>query len=161
MKNYIINLLLLFLPAICLAQETEIPELYINEVQVANIDQYLDYANCYGSWIELYNPTSAAIPLKGMSLVDGVNECHLLSSWGSVPAGGYKLLWFDHNQREGNYGSTARLQIPYKLDPEGGTISLVMTEGREMVASASYAPSIPRCSWARMTDGGEEWGYTG
>ena len=62
MKNYILSLLLLLSPALILAQEPEPviehTSLVFNEVQVANIDQYLDGALCYGSWIELYNPTS-------------------------------------------------------------------------------------------------------
>ena len=63
MKKHIFILLLL-LPAVCVAQEADPSELLINEVQVANIDQYLDKANCYGSWIELYNPSEADIPLS-------------------------------------------------------------------------------------------------
>lgn len=161
MKNNIISLLfLLFLPVICMAQETEIPELYINEVQVANLDQFLDSANCYGGWIELYNPTSEDIPLRGMYLTDGVNETRFLSAWGSVPAEGYKVFWFDHNQSQGSYGSGSKFQIPYKLEPEGGTISLLKSD-RTVITSVSYPPSIPRCSWARTADGGEQWSWTG
>ena len=161
MKNNIISLLsLLFLSAFCWAQETDIPELYINEVQVANIDQFLDGANCYGGWIELYNPTSEDISLRGMYLVDGENETRFLSAWGSVPAGGYKVLGFDHSQSQGNYGSGSNTQVPYKLEPEGGTISLLKSD-RTVISSVSYPPSIPRCSWARTADGGEEWNWTG
>ena len=162
MKNYIISLLLLLFPAFALAQESEIPELFINEVQVANIDQYLDGALCYGGWIELYNPTSEKIPLKGLYLSDGVNEYRFttLSLWGYVSAGEYKVIWFDHNQSQGNYGSNANKQIPFKLEQDGGTIS-ILTSSKEVVSSVSYPPSISRCSWARTTDGGEEWGWTG
>ena len=159
MKNYAICLLILFVPVFATAQEGDVPALFINEVQVANLDQYLDNANCYGAWIELYNPSSEDIALQGMYLSDGENT-HRLSGQGSVPAGGFKTLWFDHNTTEGNYGSTARLQIPFKLDAEGGTISLLASD-KTVVSSVSYPPSIPRCSWACLTDGGEEWGWTG
>ena len=162
MKNLIKYLLIsLFLPLFAWAQDTQMPELCINEVQVSNIDQRLDYANCYGSWIELYNPTSSDISLRDFSLVDGENVFRLAAAWGTVPAGGFKLLCFDHNNSEGNYGTRSRLQIPFKLEPEGSTVSLVMTADGTVVASASYPPAIARCSWARTTDGGEEWGYTG
>ena len=162
MKHYIVSFFLFLSPAILSALETDVPSLFINEVQVANIDQYLDGANCYGSWIELYNPTEEAIPLKNMYLSDGVNEYRFvsLSVWGSVPAGGYKTLFFDHSQSMGNYGSSAKAQIPYKLEPEGGTISLLDAD-KAVVCSVEYPPSISRCSWARTTDGGEEWEYTG
>ncbi len=162
MKNHLLSILLLFFPVFASAQETELPPLVINEVQVANIDQYVDGALCYGSWIEIYNPSSTTIPLKGMSLSDGVNECRFttLATWGNVPAGGFKVLWFGHSQSEGNYGTGARSQIPFKLDAEGGTISLLSSD-KSVISSVSYPPSIARCSWGRTTDGGEEWEYTG
>ena len=160
MKNYIISILFLFLPAFVWAQETQVPALVINEVQVSNLDQYVDNALCYGSWIELYNPSSSSIPLRGMYLVVDGNESRTQTAWGSVPAHGFKVLWFDHAQSQGNYGTNAKLQIPYKLDEEGGTISF-LTSDRTLVTTVTYPPAIPRCSWARTTDGGEEWGWTG
>ena len=162
MKKHLLSILLLFFPVFVSAQETEPSPLIINEVQVANIDQYVDGALCYGGWIEIYNPSSTTIPLKGMSLSDGVNECRFttLSTWGNVPAGGFKVLWFGHSQSEGNFGKGARSQIPFRLDAEGGTISLLSSD-KSVISSVSYPPSIARCSWGRTTDGGEEWEYTG
>lgn len=150
---------MLLLPTGMLAQETTDTTLVINEVQVANIDQYLDYANCYGGWIELYNPSSVAVSLKGMILSDGVNEMRFMAAHGSVPAKGFKTVWFDHNQASGTYGTNSRAQVPYKLEVEGGTISLLTAE-KSVVASVSYPPAIPRCSWARIQDGAEKWGTT-
>lgn len=150
---------MLLLPTAVFAQEIADANLIINEVQVANLDQYLDNANCYGGWVELYNPSSEAIPLKGYSLTDGINEMRLLSSHGNVPAKGFKTVWFDHYYSTGSYGASARLQVPYKLEYEGGTISLM--SGSTLVSSVAYPPAVPRCSWARVQDGGEEWGTTG
>ena len=160
MKLYIIGLLMLLSPVVMLAQETADSTLVINEVQVANLDQYLDNANCYGGWVELFNPSSEAITLKGMYLSDGVNELRFLSSHGSVPAKGFKTIWFDHSYSQGNYGNTSRLQVPYKLDYEGGTISLLASD-KSVIASVAYPPAVPRCSWARIKDGADEWGTTG
>ncbi|MBR6129373.1 MAG: CotH kinase family protein, partial [Bacteroidaceae bacterium] len=157
---------LLLSPAFASAQEpepeTDLSTLVINEVQVANIDQYLDNSLCYGGWIEFYNPTAESIPFKGMYLSDGVNEFHFnsLSVWGSVPAQGFKVLYFGHSQAEGNYGAGAKMQIPFKMEPEGGTISLLNSE-KEVVASVDYPPSIARCSWGRKQDGAPIWEYTG
>ena len=161
MKKYIVSLFLLLFTITLSAQEES--ALVINEVQVANIDQYLDGANCYGGWIEFYNPTSEQIPLKGTTLSDGVNEYRFtsLAIWGYVPAGGYKVVFFDHSQSMGNYGTGAKMQIPFKLEAEGGFISLLKTDDKTLICSAEYPPSIARCSWARTTDGGEEWEYTG
>ena len=159
MRYNIIRVLLLLFPAAIMAQETIDMTLVINEVQTANLDQFLDNANCYGSWIELYNPTDAAISVSGMHLTDGVNDISLASAHGSVPANGFKTFWFDHYYSEGNYGNNARRQIPFKLDPEGGTISL-LTSDSILISSVDYPPSIARCAWARTQDGGDEWNYT-
>ena len=160
MRNIIISLFMLLMPACLLAQEASDTTLIINEVQVANIDQYLDNANCYGSWIELYNPTNTAIALSGKHLTDGVNDVRFVAAHGTVPAKGFKTLWFGHYYSEGNYGSNSRRQVPYKLDTEGGTISLLASD-LTVISEAEYPPSISRCSWARTQDGGDEWGYTG
>ena len=159
MRYNIIRVLLLLLPAAVMAQETTDIALIINEVQTANIDQFLDNANCYGSWIELYNPTDVAISVSGLHLTDGVNDISLANAHGSVPANGFKTFWFDHYYSEGNYGNNARRQIPFKLEPEGGTISL-MTSDSTVISSVDYPPSICRCSWARTQDGGDDWDYT-
>ena len=159
MRSYIISLLLLLFPAFILAQETADTTLIINEVQVANLDQFLDNANCYGSWIEIYNPNDTAISLAGMHLSDGVNDMRFQSAHGNVPANGFKAFWFNHHYSEGNYGSNARRQVPYKLEPEGGTISLLASD-LSVISTVDYPPSIARCSWARTQDGGDEWEYT-
>ena len=160
MKCYIKSLLFLWFPVSVWAQAPADVPLVFNEVQAANLDQYLDNANCYGGWVELYNPSSEEIALKGMYLSDGVNELRFLSSHGNVPAGGFKTIWFDHYYTAGNYGSTSRLQVPYKLEYEGGTISLLASD-KTLITSVAYPPAVPRCSWARLQDGGEEWGITG
>ena len=157
--NIIRVLLLLLVPVAVLAQKAGNASLIINEVQVANIDQFLDNANCYGSWIEFYNPTDTVKSLSGMHLTDGVNDMRFLSAHGTVPAHGFKVFWFDHHYSEGNYGTNARRQVPYKLDPEGGTITLLASDS-SIISSVDYPPSISRCSWARTQDGGEEWNYT-
>ncbi len=159
MKYNIIRFLPLMFSIIVSAQNGTEQTLIINEVQVANLDQFLDNSNCYGSWIELYNPTPASISLAGMYISDGVNDFRIQSAQGSIPANGFKTFWFDHYYSEGNYGSNARRQVPYKLEYEGGTISLLASD-MSVISSVNYPPAVPRCSWARTQDGGEQWDYT-
>lgn len=162
MKRYIFSIIILpLLPLLAVAQETPDTILIINEVQAANIDQYLDKANCYGGWVEIYNPTSADISLAGHYITDGTNMRRLISSNGKVPAGGFKTIWFDHNQviQGGTYGAASNTQVPFKLEAEGGTISLLKPD-KSVLSSVTYPLAVPRCSWARTTDGGEEWGAT-
>lgn len=143
---------------------TDVSDLCINEVQAANVDQFIDPSNNYGGWIELYNPTDEVVSLAKTTLrhtdFDGVTETYRLTlAHGMVPAKGYAVLWFDHNSQDGIYGGSSHLQVPFKLDPEGGDIALVKADGTTGL-SLHYLPAIARCSYARQTDGGDQWEWT-
>lgn len=131
----------------------------INEIMVANNDMFLDNSNNYGAWIELYNPSSTDISLRNLLVSDGTNQFKMLSVFGSVPAKGYKTLWFDHYYTEGTYGTGARQQVNFKLNYEGGDISILDAQG-QVLATASYPQAIPRCSYARKSPDSDTWGTT-
>lgn len=138
--------------------------LFINEVQVANIDMYLDPSLNYGAWIELYNAGSTTQSLIGVTVrhtaADGTVSQHKLNSThGTIPSRSFRNLWFDHNSADGYYGSGASTQLRYKLSADGGMIELLESDGT-LIDAVSYPPSIARTSWARTTDGGTQWGYT-
>lgn len=135
----------------------------VNEVMVANIDMFIDQSYNYGGWIELYNPTSTAITLTNMYVSDdetNLKKFRLPSGIGTVPAGGFKTLWFDHYSTGNEYSSTSSRQINFKLNPEGGTIYISSSAGALLVTQ-QYPPALTRISYARTTDGGDEWRYTG
>lgn len=136
----------------------------INEVQVANIDQFIDPSFNYGGWIELYNPTDALRSLDKAKIrhtdAEGmVEEATLGLGHGLLKSKDYICLWFDHNSEDGTYGGESHLQIPFKMDSEGGMLELVDANGT-VVDQVVYPPVISRCSYARTTDGGEAWGWT-
>lgn len=138
--------------------------LVINEVCVANIDMHLDPSYNYGGWVELYNPTSNFIALSNVCLrhtdSEGVIEQHKLSySYGNVAPMGYAVLWFDHNSKDGNYGSNAGTQIPFKLDADGGVIELLSVKG-ELLDIVEYPKAIARSSYFRSKDGEVSWEWT-
>ena len=139
-------------------------QVVVNEIQVDNVDMYIDPSFNYGSWIELYNPTDADVSLNGLKLqhtdAEGNTESQTLTSQhGKVKAKGYSILWFDHNSTDGYYGPNAGTQICYKLDAEGGMIELYDERGA-LLHAVSYPPALTRCSYARTTDNGQEWGWT-
>ena len=138
-------------------------KLVINEIQVGNIDQYIDYSYNYGAWVEFYNPTPQNILLDGFYVTDDKEDptkFQLPTGTGVVKSGGYKAIFFDHNAADGTFGDTAYKQVRFKLQNDGGTIYLFDKDGTK-IASADYPELITRCSWARTQDGGNEWGWTG
>ena len=144
------------------AQSTSTTNLVVNEIMARNIDMMLDPSYNYGGWIELYNPTSSAISLNGMYISWDKNNLKLVqipSGNGSVPAKGFKTLWFDHYDTGSEYSDKAKNQIDFKIDPEADTLYISDKNGK-LIIKQICPKAIARCSYARKTDGGDEWGYT-
>jgi hypothetical protein len=63
-------------------------QVVINEIQVANVDMYIDPSFNYGSWVELYNTSNNLISLNGMKLrhtsSDGVMNEQVLTAQHSI-----------------------------------------------------------------------------
>ncbi|MBO5679137.1 MAG: CotH kinase family protein [Bacteroidaceae bacterium] len=129
--------------------------LIINEIQSANIDMFVDPSFNYGAWVELYNPTSKSVSLNNLYISDDATNLtkYNLGNRGTLPAKGYYVLWFDH------YNNQFPSQINFKLDFDGGTIYISNRDG-EIIASQDFPMAIPRTSYARHTDGADEWGCT-
>ena len=127
----------------------------INELMAANVGTVMSPAYNFDSWIELYNPTEQSINLAGMYLSGRPNALtywQLPADIGSIPAKGYKVVWLGSND-------ILETQAPFHLDCDGGTIYLSDKDG-QLVTSADYPEAMSRTSWARKTDGGDEWGWT-
>lgn len=138
------------------ADSTTEPALVINEIMPANIDMFLDPSYNYGSWIELFNGTDTDINLAGYYLSDSASTtiCPLGNTSRIVKAGGFLTLWFGHKD------DYCLQQLEYSLDSDGGDIILFDNNGRA-ISAVEYPASPARISWARTSDGGSEWGYTG
>ncbi|MDO5483010.1 MAG: CotH kinase family protein [Bacteroidaceae bacterium] len=134
-------------------------DIVINEIMAANVDVYLDPSYNYGSWVELYNPTSRDIILDNLYVTDDPNNLtknRLIDNYGILPAKGYALLNFDHFEV---WTAPSYRQINDKLDCDGGTI--IISDGTNIITQQDYPAAISRTSYARKTDGGAEWGVTG
>lgn len=127
--------------------------LIINEIQVANIDMFVDPSFNYGGWVELYNPTDKAVSLNGLYISDDADMLtkHHLNCQGILPAKGYRVIWFDHHHY--TYSPT---QVDFKLDFDGGSIYISDHDG-EIITSQEYPVATPRTSYARVADGTNEW----
>ncbi len=136
--------------------------LLINEIQVCNTDQFIDPSYNYGAWIEVYNRSEKDIALAGLYISDDLNEpqkWQMPTTMPKVPAHGFQVIWFDHNKADGTYGGQSYNQVRFKPSVERGTIFLSDVEGT-IVCRTDYPAGIPRCAYARTTDGSDEWGYT-
>ena len=137
----------------------DVSDLIINEIQVANIDVFIDPSYNYGGWVELYNPTDVAVSISGLYFSDddsNLKMFRLPTGSGTVPAHGFKNVWFDHYDTGSKYSSVAKRQVDFKLDYDGGTIYISDSRGN-LVLSQDYPAGVQRCSYARTTDGGDEW----
>jgi hypothetical protein len=128
--------------------------LIINEIQAANIDQFIDPSFNFGGWVELYNPTSSAVSLTGIVVTDNKgNRMRLDARFGAIPAKGYKNVWFDH------YTAWSPQMVSFKLDADGGTITFAKDNGT-VLATQQYPAAVARTSYARTADNGTTWGIT-
>jgi len=137
-------------------------KLLVNEIMARNLDMMLDPSYNYGGWIELYNPTSSSISLNGLYISNDKNnlkKVQIPSGNGSVPANGFKTLWFDHYSTGNEYSTNAKNQIDFKIDVEEDTIYISDRNGNKLIEQIC-PPAYARCSYARTTDGGDEWSYT-
>ncbi len=129
--------------------------LLINEIMPANVDRFVDPSWNYGGWIEIYNPGDTYVQLRNCWLSDdpgNLKKVHITQST-MIRSGGFVNLWFEHHDK---YKPS---QIDMKLDQDGGTIYLSDSKG-ELILQQDYPPAIPRASYARKTDGADEWGWT-
>ena len=137
------------------ANEVAPQAVIINEVQQANVDMFIDPSFNYGGWIELYNSTDDPIAVDGLYVQDDKGHRWPLmgSRQGMLSAKSFLTLWFDH------FSWWTPKTIDFKLDADGGYIAITNEQGT-VLSEFNYPPAIPRTSYARKKDGGNEWGYT-
>ncbi len=132
-------------------------DLYINEFMADNLDYLTLDDTSSPDWIELYNGGDAEVDLTGIYVSDVLAAPTMwdLGIEGSIPAGGFLLLYAD--------GETAAGHVPFQLDKSGEEIGIFLFDGsgEATTLDAVSFPSQPENqSSARSPDGGAEWVIT-
>ena len=158
--NRLYSIVLLFAISIMAKAQSWSPnDLIINEVMANNLDVYLDASCNYGSWFEVYNPTDKYVDLGGLYVSNdptNLKQHKLVDYYGYVAPYGYAVISYEHYEV---FTQNAYRQINDELNLKGGTI--VLSDGNTIISSVNYPAAKPRISYARKTDGGTEWGFTG
>lgn len=113
--------------------------LVISEFLASNSNSIADEDGSKEDWIEIHNPTIAAVNLNGWYLTDSAAE---LKKWKfpavTIPSKGYLVIFAsDKNRRVAN----KPLHTNFKLTTAGEYLGLVKPDGTTVVWE--YAPSFP------------------
>ena len=122
----------------------------LNEFMANNANGHTDEDGEFEDWLELYNPSPAAVSLGGWSLSDDAavpNRSELPDDL-SVPASGFLVLFADDEP-------VGDLHLLFKLAREGGTV--VLSQDGVVVDRVSYPEQGTDVSLARTPDGGVDW----
>ena len=111
----------------------------ISEFMADNDSTLPDDGGAFSDWIEISNPTAAAVDLTGWYLTDQEND---LAQWRlpavSLDAGGYLLVFASGNDRA---VAGAPLHTNFKLDKQSEYLALVEADGQTV--ASEYAPVYP------------------
>lgn len=116
--------------------------LCINEFMPANDAAWQDALGLTPDWIELHNPTDAAVALAGWTLSDDEADPGRGPLSGVLAPGGFLFLRAD--------GGTGADQLPFRLSADGGQVALFAPDGRGQVVT--HGAVTPDFSVARVTD---------
>ena len=151
--------ILLFLTILLTATNTKAQSLVINELMQSNIDCIMDDLNDFpDSWVELYNPTDAAINLGDYKIgtKDKIDKAWQLPNK-SVAAKGYVIIYCD---KAGEDEGVSAMHTNFRLE-SGKDGKLYLFKGSEIVdqLTGMAKQPAPNIAYGRKTDGADDWGY--
>lgn len=108
-------------------QQSDLP-IYINEYATKDSITYADDTGEFRAWVELYNYGTEVIDLTGYSLSDDMEEP---DKWifpgGTIPAGGYLVIFLSGMEREYNEGEP--IHATFSLSGKEEALSLYTPSG--------------------------------
>ena len=132
-------------------------DLVINEFMASNSStlQDPDEPGEYPDWLELYNPSAAAVSLDGLFLVKGEQPDQVtfpITDGLSIPAGGFLIFYADDDPSQGPTHTNFRLNKDLdSIGLYGGVDATVLIDSR------TFANQVTDYSEGRDPDGGPNW----
>jgi hypothetical protein len=112
---------------------------FISEVVTVGNDSFQDEDDDTPDWLEIYNPTDAAINLAGYHLTDDATD---LVKWTfpsyQLPAGGYLVVFASDKDRA---VSGSQFHTDFKLSGSGEYLALIEPDGSTI--ASEFAPGFP------------------
>ncbi len=138
-RLFLITILFLNMPMLLFSQST----VRINEFMASNRTGITDEDGDTSDWIEIYNPTSAAIDLNDWIFTDDLED---LEKWTfpdiSIDANEFLLVFASGKDRS---AADAELHTNFKISADGEYLALMNSEG---VVATEFDPGFP----AQITD---------
>lgn len=128
--------------------------LVINEFMASNNSTITDEFGAFEDWVELYNPTEAAINLDGYFLTDDLSEP---TKWAFpdtlIASESHLLVWTDNDEEEGS------MHTNFRLSRGGEDLGLFFNDNGtiQTVDAFSYTEQTTDVSFGRVTDGSTEF----
>lgn len=126
--------------------------LCFNEIMQSNIDSYMSANDFPDSWIELYNPTNAAINIQNYVIKTNLGVEYKIPSSVLINKGERAVILCDKMATE--------LHTNFRLEStQNGTI-LLYDNNSNLVDSLNYPAMLaPNIAYGRLFDGNEIWGW--
>lgn len=114
------------------------------------INELVAKSDVTDDWIELYNAGDERADLSGCTLEDSGGEPWSVPEGTEIAAGDFLLVWADDGlEGEG-------LHAPFKLSKDGE--ELILKDSQTVIIDQVQSPALEvEESYARITDGGDEW----
>lgn len=133
--------------------------LIINELMQSNVDCIMDDLNDFpDSWVELYNPTDAAINLQDYKIgtKNKVSKAWQLPNK-TVGSHEHVIVYCD---KAGEDEGVSAMHTNFRLE-SGKDGSIYLFKGSEVVdkLEGMAKQPAPNIAYGRKTDGSDEWGY--
>lgn len=125
----------------------------VNELLASNDTVHSDENGDFDDWIELFNPSGAALDIGGWQFTDdfGVEDPWVAPDGLTIPAGGFLILWCDEEPEQGDAHTT------FKLSGDGETLTVLDPDGA-VAFELTYGKQVTDISWARVPDGTGDFG---